>query len=402
MRKYLKGILMIFTVMLIGVLAGCSNSQKENEEESEKKIGLLETVEWQDDSKKIEEFKKCSISAYSNKPIGETVSSQFSVNKWQYGYSEKEEYLLCSYVKEDKEVILIFYKDSYENVNIAEYYVEKEKQNKEEITKVTEEIFEEKEFSSERTGFFSNGKWAMEISKVDVANKKIEYYSYWWNFEKEQMEQSETDVKTLDILDVDTMGNSDYSIEWNGIDSFKMEKYDCELLFNNDTIGSREGRSEEFWNSGMGEFKRIEKPENIPISEFESAQEASSQENEESENQRIVLPQVPPAGTYWEADCSPLYARYYIEISNTQDNSFDFEIYQAQTFNQYEEASDYKLVFKKHTATFTDAYHAVYEGQQYTLHFECGTNTGYITISGFSEVIPDGSQLCNTEWLQVS
>lgn len=42
------------------------------------------------------------------------------------------------------------------------------------------------------------------------------------------------------------------------------------------------------------------------------------------------------------------------------------------------------------------------EGQQYTLHFECGTNTGYITISGFSEVIPDGSQLCNTEWLQVS
>ena len=81
---------------------------------------------------------------------------------------------------------------------------------------------------------------------------------------------------------------------------------------------------------------------------------------------------------------------------------YSFEIYQAQTFNQYEEASDYKLVFKKHTATFTDAYHAVYEGQQYTLHFECGTNTGYITISGFSEVIPDGSQLCNTEWLQVS
>lgn len=402
MRKYLKGILLILMVMLIGVLAGCSNSKEENKKETEKKISLLETVEWQDDSKKIEEFKKCSISSYPDKPIGETVSSQFSVNKWQYGYSEKEEYLLCSYVKEEKEVILIFYKDSYENVNIAEYYVEKEKQSKEEITKVTEEIFGEKEFSSERTGFFSNGKWAMEISKVDVENKKIEYYSYWWNFEKEQMEQSETDVKTLDILDVDTMGNSNYSIEWNGTDSFNMEKYDCELLFNNDTIGSRDGKSEEFLNSGMGEFKRIEKPENIPISEFESAQESSSQESEESENQRIVLPQVPPAGTYWESDRSPLYARYYIEISNTQDNSFDFEIYQAQTINEYQEASDYKLVFKKHTATFTDAYHAVYEGQQYTLHFECGTNTGYITISGFNEVIPDGSQLCNTEWLQVS
>lgn len=324
------------------------------------------------------------------------------MNKWQYGHSEKEEYLSCSYVKEEKEVILIFYKDSYENVNIAEYYVGEEKQSKEEITKVTEEIFGEKEFSSERIGFFSNGKWAMEISKVDVENKKVEYYSYWWNFEKGQMEQSETDVKTLDILDVDTMGNSNYSIEWNGIDSFNMEKYDCELLFNNDTIGSRDGRSTDFWDSGMGEFRRIKKPENIPISEFESAQEQSSQESVESENQRIVLPQVPPEGTYWESERSPLYARYYIEISNTQDNSFDFEIYQAQTFNQYEEASDYKLVFKKHTATFTDAYHAVYEGQQYTLYFECGTNTGYISISGFSEVIPDGSQLCNTEWLQVS
>ena len=114
--------------MLIGVLAGCSTSKEENKEESEKESGLLETVEWQDDSKKIEEFKKYSISAYPNKPIGETVSSQFSVNKWQYGYSEKEVYLLCSYVEEEKEVILIFYKDSYENVNVAEYYVEKEKQ----------------------------------------------------------------------------------------------------------------------------------------------------------------------------------------------------------------------------------------------------------------------------------
>ena len=30
----------------------------------------------------------------------------------------------------------------------------------------------------------------------------------------------------------------------------------------------------------------------------------------------------------------------------------------------------------KNTAVFTDAYHAVFEGKQYTLHFECGTNTG--------------------------
>lgn len=324
------------------------------------------------------------------------------MNKWQYGFSEKEEYLLCSYVKDEKEIILIFYKDSYENVNMAEYYVEKDRQSKKERTKVTEEVFEEQDFSSERIGFFSNGKWAMEITKVDTKNKKIEYYSYWWNLAKEQIEQSETDVKTLEILDVDTMGDSNYSIEWNGTDSFSMEKYDCEILFNNDTIGSRDGRSEEFWNSGMGEFKRTEKSQNIPVTEFEFVQEPLMQESVESENQRIVFPQVPPAGTYWKAECSPLYAKYYIEISNTKDNSFDFEIYQAQTISEYGEASDYKLVFQHHTAVFTDAYHAVFEGQQYTLHFECGTNTGYITISGFNEIIPDGSELCNTEWLQVS
>ena len=51
MRKYLKGILLILMVMFIGVLAGCSNSKEENKKETEKKISLLETVEWQDDSK---------------------------------------------------------------------------------------------------------------------------------------------------------------------------------------------------------------------------------------------------------------------------------------------------------------------------------------------------------------
>ncbi len=399
MRRYLRGMLVIISMMLIGALTGCAVQRRENREVPKEERSLLEAVSWQDDSKKIEAFKKLSISAYPDKPIGENVSSEFSVNKWQYGASEKEEYLLCSYVKEEEEIILIFYKDSYENVNIAEYYVEKDKQSKEEIKKVADEIFGEREFSIERTGFFSNGKWAMEITDIDVENKKIEYYSYWWNLEKGQMEQTGTDVKTVDILDADTMGNSDYSIEWSEIDAFNMEKYECEILFDDDDIGSSAEKSGLFWKSGTGEFKRTEKPENIPVSEPESVQESSEQE---SETERIVLAQVPPEGTYWEGDTPPLYAKYYIEISNTQDDSFDFEIYQAQTFDTYGEASDYKLVFMKNTAVFTDAYHAVFEGKQYTLHFECGTNTGYITVSGFSEVIPDGSQLCNTEWLHVS
>lgn len=404
MRRYLRGIFIITSVALIGALTGCAGQRRENREptraeDMKEEKSLLDSVSWQDDSKKIEEFKKLSISAYPDMPVGEIVSSQFSVNKWQYGASEKEEYLLCSYVKEEKEVILIFYKDSYENVNIAEYYVEKNPQSKEEIKKVTEEIFAEKEFSEERTGFFSNGKWAMEITDIDVENKKIEYYSYWWNLEKGQMEQTGTDIKTVDILDADTMGNSDYSIEWNDVDSFNMEKYECEILFNDDDIGNSVEKNGLFWKSGTGKFERAEKPENIPVAEPESEQEASEQE---SESERIVLAQVPPAGTYWEGDAPPLYAKYYIEISNTKDDRFDFEIYEAQSFNSYGEASDYKLVFKKNTAVFTDAYHAVFEGKQYTLYFECGTNTGYITVSGFDEVIPDGSELYNNAYLQVS
>ncbi len=133
MRRYLRGMLVIISMMLIGALTGCAVQMRENREVPKEERSLLEAVSWQDDSKKIEAFKKLSISAYPDKPIGENVSSEFSVNKWQYGASEKEEYLLCSYVKEEEEIILIFYKDSYENVNIAEYYVEKDKHSKEEI-----------------------------------------------------------------------------------------------------------------------------------------------------------------------------------------------------------------------------------------------------------------------------
>lgn len=52
MRKYLKGILIVISIMLIGVLVSCSDQKEENKVESKKKDNLLETVSWQDDRKK--------------------------------------------------------------------------------------------------------------------------------------------------------------------------------------------------------------------------------------------------------------------------------------------------------------------------------------------------------------
>lgn len=357
-------------------------------------LDLKDKLKWSEDSKKIEDLKSMQ---YMNKSIGETMNTNTSIIKWQCANDQGVDYLLCTYLYEDEESTLIFCKDTQNNVKIAEGFQEGKKQEEAQTKEMVEELFKDREFSSERIGFFSNGKWAMEIVNVDITAKTISYYSYWWNFQTQTMEQSETDLKSIGILDVDTMGDDTYAIKWNGNDSFTMQKYDCEILLNNDTIGSRDGRSDEFWESGMGEFQRVEKPQNIPISEFEN--EITEEENSE-EYQDIRLPQVPPEGRYW-GDI-PLYSAYYIDISNAQDDRFDFEIYQAQSFNEYGEASDYKLVFQHHTAVFEDSYHAVYEGQNYTLHFECGTNTGYITISGFNEVIPDGSTLSNTEWLGVS
>lgn len=394
-------------------LSSDNESVEQKEEQDEERqtdvvdSNLRDSIEWKEDKEKIEVFKTLSVNEYPETTIGEVFAENYTVNKWQYGIDNNVQYLLCNYVDNDLSYVMIFYQDIYENVNIAEYYVDGEKQDKETLKVASEEIFKAKKFSEKRVGFFTNGKWAMEITSVDSENNKIEYYSYWWDFTNERMEQSETDVKSLEILGPDTMGNEDYTIQWNGLDSFTMKKYDCELLFNNNTIGSREGRSEEVWESGIGEFKRAEKPENIPISDLEIIDEPKEETttggtDTSQANDFIRLPQVPPDGIYWEGNCPPAYAKYYVEVSNTQDDRFDFKIYQAQSVDADGWTSDFQLVFKQHTAIFTDAYHAVYEGKQYTLYFECGSNLGYMTISGFSEVIPDGSELYNNEYLGVS
>lgn len=129
----------LIIVMLAFMLIGCSSKT-----ENKKTDGTLkETIEWKDDTKNINKFKKYSISSYPDITIGEAIKDKDS-EKWEYGKSEKEEYLMCTF-KEDKDKnIVIFYKDTYENVNIAEYYVNSKKQKKSKI-----EEFEKKYFVKE-------------------------------------------------------------------------------------------------------------------------------------------------------------------------------------------------------------------------------------------------------------
>ena len=142
-------ILFLVLIVCMFICTGCGNP-KENSNNKEK-IMLKDSVAWEDNGKEIENFKKLSVSGYPDKPIGDTVAGQFSVNRWQYGREEKEEYLLCSYVYEDEEYTLIFYKDTYENVNIAEYYIGQQPQDRETIKKITKEIFGDRDPSSDQT-----------------------------------------------------------------------------------------------------------------------------------------------------------------------------------------------------------------------------------------------------------
>lgn len=105
----------------------------------------------------------------------------------------------------------------------------------------------------------------------------------------------------------------------------------------------------------------------------------------------------PPEGTYWEGDAPPHYANYYVEVSNVTDEGFDFIIYARNS-----EEEECSVVFRPHTAVYTDTYTAVYYGQEYTLTFRW-QELGYMTVEGFEERIPSGSSpLYNNAYLGVS
>ena len=407
-------VIAVIAVLLLGVgVFFALQKGKENQIARENQT-TLERIKWKEHKKKIEKLKKESLKEYPGDPIGEVMDQYDPDIKWLYGKEKGIQYLQCISASEGKEEISIFKKEKKEPMEMMEYYENGERLTDDFPQIYKEFLFEENYFSVNKKGFFTNGKWGMEIKNVNSKKRTIEYYPYWWNFETSTMEQASEELQTISILNRRTMGNEEIAIKWSGNDSFILNKHDCQILFQDQDAENKLEKQEEFWESGMGEFKKEKKPEKIKVSKeniaetqmnlSDSKEDVKPEEDvSEEENERIFLNQTPIEGTYWQGDKPPYYAQYYIEVSNGTDDSFDFEIYQAQTISEDGGASDYKLVFNHHTAVFTDAFHAVYEGENYTLKFLCGREAGYLTlISGFSEVIPDGSELYNTEWLGVS
>lgn len=117
-------------------------------------------------------------------------------------------------------------------------------------------------------------------------------------------------------------------------------------------------------------------------------------EQEMTEQEYEVIPVV--EGSYWEGDKSPMGALYYIQISNSTDEGFDFEI-----FGRDDMEGDFSTVFNYHTAVYTSSDTAVYDGQNYTLTFHW-TEQGYLSVDGFPERIPSDDVLYNNDYLGVS
>ena len=95
-------------------------------------LSLIERISWIDDSKEVESFKKETLTAYEDVTIGEGMASE-TIEEWKYGIEDNNTYLMCKYSVDKKKEIIIFYKDNYDNINIAEYYIDDTKQDKDVI-----------------------------------------------------------------------------------------------------------------------------------------------------------------------------------------------------------------------------------------------------------------------------
>lgn len=124
------------------------------------------------------------------------------------------------------------------------------------------------------------------------------------------------------------------------------------------------------------------------------ADEADNSQSPETVTEYEVIPVV--EGNYWEGDKSPEGALYYIQISNSTGEGFDFEIFGRENMEEL-----FSTVFKYHTAVYISSNSAAYYGQNYTLIFHW-TQQGYLSVDGFTERIPSEDVLYNNDYLGVS
>lgn len=101
-------------------------------------------------------------------------------------------------------------------------------------------------------------------------------------------------------------------------------------------------------------------------------------------------------GDYFEGGISPAFALYFVKISNCTNEGFDFEIY-----GRYDENDEFCILFKRDNAKYTSSNTAEYQGEEGNLEFQW-ENQGYLSITGFSQWIPEDNILCNTEYVGVS
>jgi len=170
----------IFVMGISLLLAGCV-STKESGTDIITEIPITEDAiadQWLDNSKEVERLKKQYLAGYPAKSIGEVLTGDYEVIEWQFRQDSSKSYLRCEYTYQDKERILIFVEDEYENVNIAEYLIEEEKQGKEEIRKCCNELFGDNEYYENLyNDYIDTNKWLRDfINKESLAFQTEEEY----------------------------------------------------------------------------------------------------------------------------------------------------------------------------------------------------------------------------------
>lgn len=186
-----KGIIpVILSVIIVSVLIGVGvwymtqvkkqpqktlskNTEKSVEKEESKTV--LEAIEWKEGGDKAEEFKQSFLAGYTDISIEKALTQYSDASVWKYGAKEDEEYLLCKYKTSENENTLIFYKDNYGNINVAEYYILEEIQNKETMDRVIKEIFVEKTAEIEEEK--KKEKAELEAQKIEFILSGSEVYN---------------------------------------------------------------------------------------------------------------------------------------------------------------------------------------------------------------------------------
>lgn len=102
---------------------------------------LKESLEWNESSEDIEAFKELSLSAFPELSIEEALKDDYSVISWKYACNDETKYLMCNYFFEKNDCTIIFYKDIYDSLNVAEYYIKGKLQEKELVKEALKKIF---------------------------------------------------------------------------------------------------------------------------------------------------------------------------------------------------------------------------------------------------------------------